>query len=90
MAGKIRPVLIDEVSNGYIVRVGCQTLVFQNRAVLILELSEYLDDPEGAEKAFLTEHPWEPLNIPIAAQDNSVGTVGQEYTNRPVLYPQPR
>ena len=44
---KIKPVL-----NGYIVEVGCKTVVFPSRKKLLRELDRYLQDPEGVEEEY--------------------------------------
>ena len=41
----MRTVTIDAALNGFIVHVGCQTLVFNSAAILLKELDEYLADP---------------------------------------------
>lgn len=46
---------IQFVLNGWIVRVGCQTVVFTDKGLFLDELSKYLDDPESVEKRYLTE-----------------------------------
>jgi len=35
-------------NDGYIVNVGCQTLVFTDAAELIVKFTEYLNDPDAA------------------------------------------
>lgn len=46
----IRNIEIRAVLNGFIVQVGCQTVVFDNIAQLQAALYSYLTDPEGTEK----------------------------------------
>jgi hypothetical protein len=53
----MRGVSIDAVLNGYIVKVGCQTLVFQSRGELLVELAAYLENPGEVEKRYLTKYP---------------------------------
>jgi Fe-S-cluster formation regulator IscX/YfhJ len=48
-----RPVQIAAVLNGWIVSVGCQTVVYQDRSQLITDLDQYLRDPDSTEKRFL-------------------------------------
>ena len=52
----MRDVTIHKVMNGYVVQVGCQTLVFETREKLIFELSRYLAAPEQVEKQFLEKY----------------------------------
>lgn len=42
-----RPIAITAVLNGWIVTVGCQTLVYSDRSLLVDELSAYLRDPDA-------------------------------------------
>ena len=49
---KIRQINIEEVSRGYIVRVGCQTYAIENKAQLISKLSEYINEPEKTEQTW--------------------------------------
>lgn len=46
-----RKITIEPVLNGYLCRVGCQTLVFTSMDGMINELREYLVDPDAKEKA---------------------------------------
>jgi hypothetical protein len=39
-------VTINSCANGYIVSVGCQTFVFNDRATLLEELRGYLENPQ--------------------------------------------
>lgn len=44
---------IDMCLNGYMVRVGCQTLAYTERAKLLKDLANYLADPKKTEQRFL-------------------------------------
>lgn len=44
-----RAVNIQKVLNGYIVNVGCQTVVFNDRDTLLIELSKYFYNPAERE-----------------------------------------
>ena len=48
-----RPVSIAAVLNGWIVTVGCQTVVYQERNQLVSDLDAYLKDPTATEERFL-------------------------------------
>ncbi len=50
-----REITILPALNGYICRVGCQTVVFQDRIQLLVELGKYLEKPEETEKRYLTD-----------------------------------
>jgi len=52
---KAREVRITQIDYGYIVKVGCQTLVFENMDTLIEKLTAYLKDPNAVEKKWMTE-----------------------------------
>lgn len=51
----IRSIHIDAVLNGFIVRVGCQTVVFQGASFLVAALLEYLKNPEETERLWLKD-----------------------------------
>jgi hypothetical protein len=51
----IRDIAIHAVLNGFVVTVGCQTLVYESRTKLMAELGAYLDDPEGVEQRVVRE-----------------------------------
>ena len=52
----MRTVSINKCMNGYIVQVGCQTLVFNYAEAMLGELDKYLKDPEGVEKAYTAKY----------------------------------
>ena len=51
----MRELIIQPVLNGYIVRVGCQTIVFDSREKLIAAFVEYLNKPEEMTARYLKE-----------------------------------
>jgi hypothetical protein len=48
-----RPITINAVLNGWIVTVGCQTVVYQDRNQLVTDLDAYMRDPDATEARFL-------------------------------------
>ncbi len=56
----MRDVTITKVMNGYIAKVGCQTLVYETQGALLGALGEYLSDPEGTEKRMVEKHGYGP------------------------------
>lgn len=48
-----RDIVIKEVLNGFIVIVGCQTVVFGKKYDLFTELSRYLDDRASVEREYM-------------------------------------
>ena len=58
----IRPIKIKPAHNGYIVKVGCKTLVFTSRKKLVKKLARYLADPDKVEREYAhvdtIEAPW--------------------------------
>lgn len=50
-----REIVIKKVLNGFIVNVGCQTVVFKDENELILELKDYFANPEKVEKKYYSE-----------------------------------
>ena len=47
---RVRPISIKQVMNGYVVEVGCQTIVVEGAVRLIQLLDEYFQDPFEVEK----------------------------------------
>lgn len=56
MNNRIRPVQIQQVMNGYLVQVGCQTLVFESQSTLLVELGKYMEQPETIEREYRHKH----------------------------------
>jgi hypothetical protein len=52
----MRDVLIVGTMNGYMVKVGCQTLVFESATTLLAELGRYLSDPAKVEQEYLERY----------------------------------
>jgi hypothetical protein len=52
---KPRDVTIKTVLNGWIVKVGCQDLVFTSLDVMLKDLTAYLEDPKGTEDRYQAE-----------------------------------
>lgn len=50
-----RPIAITAVLNGWIVTIGCQTVVYQSREMLLADLSAYMQWPEATEDRFLSQ-----------------------------------
>lgn len=48
----IRDIHISAVMNGWLVKIGCQTLVFESTGDLLNELSQYLREPEATEAKY--------------------------------------
>jgi hypothetical protein len=51
----VRDIKIHPVLNGFIVEVGCQTVVFDSLVKLNRAIHDYFTDPEGTEKKFIDE-----------------------------------
>ena len=47
-----RSIEINAVLNGYVIRVGCQTVVFEDRKRMLENLEAYLASPASFEKTF--------------------------------------
>lgn len=47
---KIRPIVIRQLSHGYVVEAGCQTFAIENASTLIAKLTEYLLNPATTEE----------------------------------------
>lgn len=48
----IRDIKIHAVLNGYVVEVGCQTVVFMSPEALAMAIQQYLNNPEQTEKQY--------------------------------------
>lgn len=53
----MRDVTIKKVMNGFIVGVGCQTLVFENATQLLGTLARYIENPAKVEREYIAEYP---------------------------------
>lgn len=53
---KVRKVVIEKVLNGYVVEVGCKTLVFTDFVVMVQELGRYYANPELVEREYLERY----------------------------------
>lgn len=51
---KAKEINIQPMDHGYVIRVGCQSFVFETAEKMILNLDAYLADPDGVEKAWLS------------------------------------
>jgi hypothetical protein len=47
---KIRPIQIDQLNRGYVVRVGCHSFAIADAPELIAYLTTYISDPNKTEK----------------------------------------
>lgn len=52
---KWRDITIQRKDNGFVVLVGCKTLVFNSRESLFKAMRDYFDDPELARKKYIRE-----------------------------------
>jgi len=82
----LREVKIKPVLNGWIVEVGCQTLVFIDGIFMAEELLKYLDDPDEVEKRYLEESvnsgkldpAW--THLPLVSSHSDIRVDGDEDT----------
>ncbi len=84
----IRNITITPALNGYIVQVGCKTIVFSSKNQLLLDLKSYLDDPRLVERNYLrdainNEDPKD-CAVPAPPEDRirSLGSVVEERNRR--------
>ena len=49
----MRDVIIKTALNGYVVRLGCQRVVFADRAQMLRALDDYLENPREVERMYL-------------------------------------
>lgn len=76
-----RDIFIRPALNGYVCKVGCQSLVFESRVALLAALANYLADPAQTEKEFIgkavnrtLEQPAPPVNEPIPVNGSFTDT----------------
>ena len=50
----MRTVTVTAVLNGWMVKVGCQTLVYSDQKSLLKDLGEYMANPQAKEKKFIS------------------------------------
>jgi len=48
----MRDITIKPALNGYVVRLGCQRIVFPTRDLLLRALNDYLENPEKIEDSY--------------------------------------
>jgi len=46
---------ILQVLNGFIVQIGCKTVVFESKEKMLSELARYLNDRDGVAKEYLAK-----------------------------------
>uniref|UniRef100_A0A6M3IP26 Uncharacterized protein n=1 Tax=viral metagenome TaxID=1070528 RepID=A0A6M3IP26_9ZZZZ len=73
-----REIRIIPVLNGFIVYVGCQTVVFQGRDTLPQALADYIKDPEASESYYLKSAINRTGDQVEEARDDRVGRHTQE------------
>jgi hypothetical protein len=49
----LRPFEVQPVLNGYIVRIGCKTLIFASIEALVSTIDKYLREPDAVEENYL-------------------------------------
>lgn len=52
----MREIQIRQALNGYVVQVGCQTVVFESKEALLAHLSLYLANPRQYEQEFIKKY----------------------------------
>ena len=72
MKRAMRRVVINPVLNGFIVEVGCQTVVFKTIHDVASALMSYWEDPVGTEKSFISDA----VN-PVYSEPNERSALGQ-------------
>jgi len=83
----MRTVTVTAVLNGWMVKVGCQTLVYSDQKSLLKDLGEYMANPQAKEKKFISSavnkrlmecpqvaaEPCRPPDCPPQAQTANIG-----------------
>jgi hypothetical protein len=75
-----RDIHIRVVSNGFIVEVGCQSVVFQNYQEMLGRMDAYFKDPEVEELKLYENH----LSLNHARPNSTRTETEQVYEERPI------
>ena len=75
----MRDVTIKSALNGYVVRLGCQRVVFTDRAQMLRALDDYLENPCEVERTYL-EKSINSRQLGFVADDSRV-TLGDHRIN---------
>jgi hypothetical protein len=76
-----RPIVISPVLNGFVVQVGCQQVVFNDRQALLTELKNFMEAPDDTEKRFIHHALNRTLGtLPPPQQDNVVNGTAADPT----------
>ena len=79
----MRDVTIKPALNGYVVRLGCQRVVFTDRAQMLRALDDYLENPREVERMYLVNS----CNSKQLGFADNAATAGQDTCDR--SYPEP-
>lgn len=82
----LKDITITSVLNGWIVRVGCQTVVFNDMARMLKDIEAYLNNPVEAEKSYQSNsvNAGKVGNVVNGLIGNTtVATAGSAYLNNP-------
>lgn len=91
----IRQITINPCLNGFIVNVGCQTVVFESRSQLLRELDNYLAKPQEVEKRYghdaihkdLLNSPLVPAARPRIVETQQCDTAAPQTDTQPTRQP---
>ena len=72
----MRDVTIKPALNGYLVRLGCQRVVFTDRAQMLRALGDYMENPREVERMYL-ENSCNSKQLGFIADDNRT-TLGDQ------------
>ncbi len=86
----IRDFTVRAVLNGYVVNIGCQTLVFNNPAALCDEIERYLRNPQAVEKEYLNASLNAKHTSPLNAPMPDISRLGNLETQCETERPSPR
>lgn len=75
----MRNISIRKVMNGFIVDVGCQTLVFETHERLLIELRRYLENSETVEKEYTERYGMQGGGLPGPTEAYATPTVPPGY-----------
>jgi hypothetical protein len=72
----MKDIKIKPANNGWIVEIGCQTFVAENKDKMLSEIGRYIDKPEEVKKEYMESAKNKPENGgPIAWSNGGILTV---------------
>lgn len=82
----MKEVRIEPVLNGWIVRIGCATIVALSKEVMLSEIGRYIDDPKAVEREYsanaVNKGTYQPDERPGLPPPESIPDAGEDQPER--------